>query len=82
MNNKQHWENVYTTKQFTDVSWYQPVPVVSLDFISQFNVAKDAAIIDVGGGDSFFVDHLLELGFTNITVVDIAEAAIEKAKKS
>jgi ubiquinone/menaquinone biosynthesis C-methylase UbiE len=81
MSNKQHWENVYTTKQFTDVSWYQSVPVVSLDFISQFHVAKDSAIIDVGGGDSFFVDHLLKLGYTNITVVDIAAAAIERAKK-
>ena len=81
MNRKQHWENIYNTKKFTDVSWYQPTPQTSLDFISDLNISKDAAIIDVGGGDSFLVDHLLKNGFTNITILDISEAAIEKAKK-
>lgn len=81
MDNKQHWEKVYTTKEFTEVSWYQATPVVSLNFIAEFNVAKDAAIIDIGGGDSYFVDHLLNLGYTNITVLDISEAAIARAKK-
>jgi ubiquinone/menaquinone biosynthesis C-methylase UbiE len=81
MDNKQHWEKVYTTKEFTEVSWYQSTPVVSLGFISEFNLGKDAAIIDIGGGDSFFVDHLLNLGYTNITVLDIAEAAITRAKE-
>lgn len=80
MDIKQHWEKVYTTKQFTDVSWYQANPTVSLDFLSAFNMAKDASIIDVGGGDSYFVDHLLNLGYNNITVLDISKAAIEKAK--
>ncbi len=80
MNNKQHWERVYNTKQFTEVSWYQPTPTVSLDFVKEFSVTKDAAIIDVGGGDSYFADHLLNLGYTNITVLDISEAAINRAK--
>lgn len=80
MNNKQHWEKVYNTKQFTEVSWYQPTPTVSLDFLKEFFVTKDAAIIDVGGGDSYFVDHLLTHGYTNITVLDISEAAINRAK--
>jgi ubiquinone/menaquinone biosynthesis C-methylase UbiE len=80
MNKKQHWEKVYKTKQFTEVSWYQPTPTVSLDFLKEFCVSKDAAIIDVGGGDSYFVDHLLEHGYTNITVLDISEAAINRAK--
>lgn len=81
MNIKQHWENVYKTKQFTDVSWYQPTPQLSLDFIKEMKISKEAAILDVGGGDSYFVDHLLKNGFTDITVLDISEAAIERAKK-
>jgi 2-polyprenyl-3-methyl-5-hydroxy-6-metoxy-1,4-benzoquinol methylase len=81
MNLKQHWENVYKTKQFTDVSWYQSTPQASLDFINELKISKDAAIIDVGGGDSYLVDHLLKDGFTDITVLDISEAAITKAKK-
>ena len=62
-NRKEHWENIYSTKELKDVSWYQPTPTTSLDFLKQFNIPKTAKIIDVGGGDSFFVDHLLEMGY-------------------
>lgn len=78
--NKAHWENIYATKELTNVSWYQPVPKTSLEFIEQANLAKTAKIIDVGGGDSFLADHLLEAGYTDITVLDISEKALERAK--
>ncbi len=77
---KQHWENIYQTKELKDVSWYQPTPETSLEFISNLKVAKDVKIIDVGGGDSFLVEFLLDLGYTDITVLDISENAIERAK--
>ncbi len=78
---KKHWENIYNTKQLNEVSWYQPVPETSLEFLKQFNVAKNAKIIDIGGGDSFLVDHLLALGYTDVTVLDISSFALERAKK-
>lgn len=81
MNRKQHWENLYNSKLLTEVGWYEPTPATSLGFIQELGIAKDAAIIDVGGGDSFLADHLLERGFTNITVLDISEAAVGRAKK-
>jgi 2-polyprenyl-3-methyl-5-hydroxy-6-metoxy-1,4-benzoquinol methylase len=77
---KNHWENIYQTKELNTVSWYQPVPQTSIDLILEANVSKDAKIIDVGGGDSFLVDHLLRLGFSDVTVLDISSKAIEKAK--
>ena len=80
MDLKSHWEKVYTNKQLNEVSWFQPTPQVSLDFIKELDISKDAAIIDVGGGDSFLVDHLLINGYTNITVLDISAAAIKRAK--
>ncbi|MEY4106233.1 MAG: hypothetical protein RL181_575 [Bacteroidota bacterium] len=80
MNRKNHWETVYQTKSPEQVSWTQEVPQTSLAFISSFGVAKTARIIDVGGGDSKLVDHLLEQGFENISVLDISEKALEKAK--
>lgn len=52
----------------------------SLDFIHSFNLPKTASIIDIGGGDSKLVDYLLEEGFQNISVLDISEKAIERAK--
>jgi ubiquinone/menaquinone biosynthesis C-methylase UbiE len=77
---KAHWNNIYRMKSSTEVSWTQQVPVTSLDFIHSFQLRKDAAIIDVGGGESRFVDHLLAEGFTNITVLDISEEGLEKTK--
>lgn len=78
---KQHWENIYGTKKQGDFSWYQERPEPSLDFIRGLNLPKDAAIIDIGGGDTFLVDFLLADGFTNLTVLDISEKALERAKE-
>lgn len=78
---EKHWENIYQTKQINEVSWYQPKPETSLKLIAKFNLSKTAKIIDIGGGDSFLVDYLLDLGYQNITVLDISATAIEKAKK-
>jgi SAM-dependent methyltransferase len=78
---KNHWDNVYETKNPNQVSWTQAVPKTSLDFIHSFGVDKSAKIIDIGGGDSTLVDYLLEEGFENITVLDISKNALAKAKK-
>lgn len=80
MDNKQHWETVYGTKTPQEVSWTQEVPTLSLQFIRSFNLPKTARIIDVGGGDSNLVDHLLDEGFENITVLDISGAALARAR--
>lgn len=80
LNTKNHWENIYKTKSLDEVSWYQPTPATSLDFIQSLKLDLNAAIIDVGGGDSYLVDHLLSAGYTNITVLDISSAAIDRAK--
>ena len=79
-NLKEHWETVYTTKTPQEVSWTQEKPSISLDFISSFQMDKSASIIDIGGGDSLLVDFLLDLGYTNISVLDISSHAIERAK--
>lgn len=77
---KQHWETVYETKNPNEVSWTQEIPKTSLAFIHSFDLDKSAKIIDIGGGDSKLVDHLLDQGFENITVLDISAKALEKAK--
>ena len=76
-----HWDTVYQTKNPDQVSWTQEVPATSLDIIHSFNLPKTAKIIDVGGGDSRLVDHLLDEGYENVTVLDISATAIFKAKK-
>jgi cyclopropane fatty-acyl-phospholipid synthase-like methyltransferase len=78
---KEHWETIYKTKKPTEVSWTQEVPAVSLAFIHQFKIPKNAKIIDIGGGDSNLVDFLLAEGYTNLSVLDISEAAILRAQE-
>lgn len=81
MENKDHWEKIYATKNPNEVSWFQVYPKTSMEFVELFKLEKDAKIIDIGGGDSNFVNSLIEKGFTNVTVLDISENAIERAKK-
>lgn len=79
MNRKEHWEEIYKTKQPNELSWFQSDPQPSLDWITK-RFPKDAAIIDIGGGDSLLTDQLLERGYNNLTVLDVSENAIQKAK--
>lgn len=64
-----------------EVSWFQQEPTTSLTLIQKNTQSKDDAIIDIGGGDGFLVDNLLEMGYTNITILDISANAINKAKE-
>lgn len=75
-----HWAKVYATKGETEVSWFQPVPQVSLDLVAHAGTPRNAAIIDIGAGASRLVDALLAAGYGDLTVLDIAAAALEKAK--
>lgn len=79
--NKNHWENVFATKNPNEVSWTQKYPKTSMNYLENLNISKTANIIDIGGGDSNLVDALLEKGFQNIWVLDISEFALERAKK-
>lgn len=69
-NNKSHWENVFATKNPSEVSWTQKYPKTSIDYLENLNLSIDANIIDVGGGDSNLVDALLENGYKNIWVLE------------
>lgn len=80
-NRREHWDNIYRTKEPCDVSWTQEKPSTSLRLIESLQLRKHQPIIDVGGGDSLLVDHLLEHGYTDITVLDISPTSLEKAKK-
>lgn len=78
-NRKEHWEKIYQTKAANEVSWYQQRPAV-LDWINDWNIPLDARIIDIGGGDSLLPDFLLDAGYNGLTVLDISQAALERAK--
>ena len=81
MDAQAHWEKVYSTKSSAEVSWYRPHLETSLALIQRVAADCSAAIIDVGGGESTLVDDLLACGYRTITVVDIAQVAIEHTRK-
>ena len=74
-----YWDTVYIEGVPTEFSWYQEIPE-SLEIVEATRIEKDAGIIDVGGGASTLVDHLLAKGFTDVTVLDISEKGLDHAK--
>jgi len=77
---REHWDAIYGLKPSNELSWYQPHLDRSLSFIEQAKLERDAPIIDVGGGASTLVDDLLARGFTDLTVLDISQSAVDVAK--
>lgn len=80
MDRKTHWEDAYRTTASEEFGWYQAHPTISLNLIESTGMQKTGSFIDVGGGDSTLVDHLLDRGFEHITVLDISAAALDRAK--
>jgi 2-polyprenyl-3-methyl-5-hydroxy-6-metoxy-1,4-benzoquinol methylase len=81
MDSKNHWEHVYQTKAPDAVSWYSPHLETSLRLIERVAPSLDAAIIDVGGGESTLVDDLAARGYAHLSVLDISQAAIDATKQ-
>ena len=80
MDNKKHWENIYQKKEIDGVSWYQKVPLESLQLIKKYSLSNSDKIIDIGCGKSFLADNLLELNYTDISLVDISSNALKGVK--
>jgi SAM-dependent methyltransferase len=74
-----HWEDVYTSKHETDVSWFQDHPAPSLELIETIAAGRDKDVIDIGAGASRLADHLLDRGFRHVTLLDISQAGLDLA---
>lgn len=80
MSNKSHWENIYKEKGPQEVSWTQEIPTTSIEFFNDFKIEKSDPIIDIGGGESKFVDYLIKNEYQNISVLDVSINAINRVK--
>src|SRR5260370_40950436 len=76
----QHWDQVYGRQSAETVSWYQKSPAISLSLVRAVDAPPDARIVDVGGGASTLVDNLIQAGFRDVTVVDLAAAALDVSR--
>jgi SAM-dependent methyltransferase len=76
-----HWEAMYRERPPTAVSWYQREASISIEMLERLGVGPDDRIVDVGGGASVLVDHLLDAGFRRITVLDISARALAESRR-
>ncbi len=79
MSRAQHWGTVYRTKSETEVSWHEEQPTTSVELI-QSVLPSGESVIDIGGGASRLADRLLTQGSFRVTVLDVPEVALHKAR--
>jgi SAM-dependent methyltransferase len=77
---KEHWEQLYRVRAPETMSWFEAEPATSLALLERAGLGQESAVIDVGGGTSTLVDHLVTRGVRRVTVLDVARAAIEAAR--
>lgn len=75
-----HWDQIYATKGEDEVSWFQETPSASLAMIEACELPPEARLLDVGGGASRLVDALLDLGFVDVSVLDVSSNALAAAR--
>jgi SAM-dependent methyltransferase len=74
-----HWNDRYENNPASKLSWFQESSP-EVEFIT-LNVGKATPVIDIGGGLSPFVHQLIDEQFTDLTVVDISEFALEQGQR-
>jgi SAM-dependent methyltransferase len=71
----QHWDGVYRTKAVEELSWYEAAPATSTRLLLGL-APRPSSVIDVGAGASLLADALLDAGLTDLTLLDVSEAAV------
>jgi hypothetical protein len=76
-----HWDKAYENLSASGVSWYQPQPTLSVDLISTLELPRSTPVIDMGGGASNLAGSLVEMGYLDVTVLDLSSTALDLAKE-
>jgi SAM-dependent methyltransferase len=76
---RRHWESIYHTKGEDELGWHQEEPRLSMRLIRAVT-DRTSRIVDIGGGTSPLALRLSELGYPNVTVLDIADSAIQSSQ--
>jgi SAM-dependent methyltransferase len=77
----QHWDGRYESIGEEAVGWFEKRPDVSLEMLSALGVSPSDSIIDVGGGASRLVDHLVAAGHQEVTVLDVSQVAVDADRR-
>lgn len=80
MDTRERWNAIYATHGDRQVSWFEPLPAVSVRMMEAAGLTPETCVIDVGGGDSRLVDYLVGHGLDCVAVLDVSGAALKRAK--
>lgn len=80
MGGADHWNGRYAAIGESSVSWFEQTPAVSLRLLDELGVTPQDSLIDIGGGASRLVDHLLKRGHRDVTVLDVSSVALSEAR--
>lgn len=75
----EYWDGRYADIGEANVSWFQPAPETSMMLLRR-TPWPPASVVDVGGGSSRLVDHLLAEGCHDVTVVDLSQQALGESR--
>ncbi|MWD29324.1 methyltransferase domain-containing protein [Aquicoccus sp. SCR17] len=76
-----HWNEVYGSHGEEAVSWFQKEPQPGLELIERYGGGRAASVIDIGGGASQLADALWASGYRDLSILDISETALGRARK-
>jgi len=78
--NAGHWETAYATRRSDSAGWFEPDPIVSRRLVTDAVARGARSVIDIGGGASTLVDHLLDAGLDRVAVLDVSTTGIGIAR--
>lgn len=76
-----HWDEAYGNRGVEGVSWFQTEPAMALELIRLLGTDPSGPVLDVGGGASALAGRLVDDGFSDVTVLDISEVALEECRR-
>ena len=79
-NFEEHWNKAYQKTPTTNLGWYEENPTSSLELIEACDLSNDAVIFNAGAGATSLIKLLLEKGYKNIIINDIAATALAVLK--
>jgi hypothetical protein len=75
----QHWDSSYASGDSTR-SWYQRRATTSIRMLQAAGIGPRDNLVDVGGGASVLIDDLLDIGWTDLTVLDVSQTGLQLAR--
>lgn len=76
-----YWDDVYSRTEVVDRSWTESESLEVAELVELLDLARDAAVVDIGAGTSAFIREMVRRGYEDLTAVDISATALDEARR-